>query len=132
MKTSQEFGDFKWSKRTLFTSVSTVSKSHTSNDGWGKDLVKEVGNRLVQVSSPANTTRLALLTSWSMMLSSEISAEAKLLETSMNVGRLPVVRPFSLCMVVVGGSARNLNSLPEVRPDLGSPLLCSSNTGSLF
>ena len=29
---------------------------------------------------------------------------------SMKVGRLPVVNPFNLCMVVVGGSARNLKS----------------------
>ena len=28
----------------------------------------------------------------------------------MKVGRLPVVNPFNLCMVVVGGSAMNLKS----------------------
>ena len=42
------------------------------------------------------------------MLSSSILSEAKLDPISMNVGRDPVVRPFNLCMVVVGGSAMNL------------------------
>ena len=46
------------------------------------------------------------------MLSSATEYEPKLLDTSMKVGRLPVVSPFSLCMVVVGGSARKRYSLP--------------------
>ena len=67
-----------------------------------------------------------------MMLSSEISAEAKLLDTSMKVGRLPVVSPFSLCMVVVGGSAMNIYSFPEASPVSGSGEERREITGSLF
>lgn len=43
------------------------------------------------------------------MLSSLISGVAKFEPISIKVGKLPVVRPFNRCNVVVGGSARNLN-----------------------
>jgi hypothetical protein len=38
-------------------------------------------------------------------LSSSIAVPAKLEPASINVGSVPVVRPFNLCNVVVGGSA---------------------------
>ena len=44
----------------------------------------------------------------------------------MKVGRLPVVRPFSRCIVVVGGSARNSKRRPW--PEAES----SEKTGSWF
>ena len=87
---------------------------------------------MVQVSSPANTTLLSLETSWSMILSSEISYDPKLLDTSIKVGRLPVVRPFSLCIVVVGGSAINLYSFPGAVPVLRAGAVSRVMTGSLF
>ena len=56
--------------------------------------MKEDGYRLVQVSSPAKTIFLPLFVNCEMKLSSDISKEAKLLETSINVGKLPVVKPY--------------------------------------
>ena len=41
------------------------------------------------------------------MLSSSIAVPAKFEPASMNVGNVPVVNPFNLCKVVVGGSAMN-------------------------
>ena len=43
----------------------------------------------------------------------ETSCDPKLLAMSMKVGKLPVVNPFNLCIVVVGGSARNLKKLSD-------------------
>ena len=37
-----------------------------------------------------------------------------MLAMSMKVGKLPVVKPFNLCMVVVGGSATNLEKSNKV------------------
>ena len=133
---------------------------------------------LVHVSSPAKTTLLPLPTNWSRRLSSviwekgnlrnikhkssiqyinlkETSWDPKLLAMSMKVGKLPVVKPFNLCIVVVGGSARNLEkhknvsneyasmscelwlsshlkSFPWARPDVGSGFDKVCSTGSLF
>lgn len=50
---------------------------------------------------------------WSMILSSVISELAKFEPASIKVGKLPVVKAFIRCIVVVGGSAMNLYSLDE-------------------
>mmetsp|Transcript_1959 Transcript_1959/g.7538 ORF Transcript_1959/g.7538 Transcript_1959/m.7538 type:complete len:300 (-) Transcript_1959:184-1083(-) len=94
------------------TPLSTVSRSLTLNDGNGvapaaKCVARNSSNH---VSSPANATRRPFAAHCAMTLSSLNTAPPKLLLTSTNVGKPPVKIPFSLCCVVVGGSATNRNS----------------------
>ena len=88
------------------TPLSTVCKSFTLKDGKSNCFINLPGNRCVHVSSPMKTIRRLFFTNWSMKLSSVISALSKFELTSTNVGKLPVVKPLSLCIVVVGGSAQ--------------------------
>lgn len=61
----------------------------TLNDGNGKDLWNESGNKLPQVSSPMKVMFFCRDFNWEMMLSSVIFELAKFLPASTNVGRLP-------------------------------------------
>ena len=58
---------------------------------------------------PISTTCLSRRRHWSSRESSATAALWKLAPSSTKVGRLPVMRPFSRCDVVVGGSARKPN-----------------------
>lgn len=90
---------------------STVSRSQTLKESKGKLRMNRFGYNFSQVSSPKNTTFFPCRRKISIKLSSSISVEAKFDFTSTNVGKLPVVSPTILCIVVVGGSAINLNNL---------------------
>ncbi|KAH3682416.1 hypothetical protein WICPIJ_006602 [Wickerhamomyces pijperi] len=73
----------------------------------GLDWFKNGPNTACHVSSPTKLVNLPLLYSCLMKLSSSMTSPSKLDPASTNVGRDPVVRPFNLCNVVVGGSAKN-------------------------
>lgn len=67
--------------------------------------------RAPHVSSPTNASRCPRDRSWYKRLSSWASVAERLSPISTKVGKPPVMRAFTRCMVVVGGSATNLNAL---------------------
>lgn len=89
IRTSQSFA-FNSGTKCSITPLSTVWRSITLNDGNGKDLWNESGNRLPQVSSPMKVIFFFKDVSCEMRLSSVIFELAKLLPASTKVGKLPV------------------------------------------
>lgn len=80
-------------KRCLRTDSSTVCRSLTLNDGSGYETSNIWSNRPDHVSSPMNTIDRFLLFHCRTRLSSGINDDLKLSATSINVGKVPVIKP---------------------------------------
>ena len=112
ISTSHSSGCVSFAAKCRLTPSSTVSRSFTLNDGKGSTPPAKCDSwkSSNHVSSPDSATLRPAAADCAMTLSSVKSAPPKLLLTSTNVGKPPVKMPFSLCCVVVGGSATNRKS----------------------
>lgn len=93
--------------RCAATPSSTVCKSSTLKESYANVRLgaNESGKVESQVLSPKKAICLPAALTCDMMESSTTADPPKLLPTSTKVGRLPVVSPLILWIVVVGGSA---------------------------